>query len=32
MLNTLSAVFPTPRNPRVSRGPRDGGSLDLGHL
>src|SRR5262245_14981654 len=29
MLNTLTPVFPTPRNPRVSRGPRVGGSLDL---
>src|SRR5215470_1663120 len=32
MSNTLSPVFPTPRNPRVSRGPRVGGSLDLDHL
>src|SRR5215510_1478423 len=32
MSNTLTPVFPTPRNPRVSRGPRVGGSLDLDHL
>src|SRR5262249_32688416 len=32
MSNTLTPVFPTPRNLRVSRGPRVGGSLDLDHL